>query len=309
MTPEQLREGWSPRRVGRRIVVLPETSSTNAVALEAVDRPDGLSQPGETSESEVDGLAVLADYQTAGRGRQGRTWSSPRGASVLCSVLLFSKEQRAGRDAGIQADGVDFASSGGRAGPDADGDPQSRVGGWLTLASAVAACEAIRQATELTPAIKWPNDLRVSERKLGGILIESRCVDPGRSAGADTRAWVVGIGINCLQQAGHFPPELRDSTTSLELEASHPIDRVEVARALLRRLDAWLAEAPPPGDHAVHAAWLKYAEPVGQRVRLLCRGREYTGRTVAVDPSGGLIVQNDDNGRREWFDPMLTTLL
>jgi len=174
--------------------------------------------------------------------------------------------------------------------------------GWLTLAAAVAACEAIREATEVTPAIKWPNDLRVSGRKLGGILIESCPVDAAR------RAWAIGIGINCLQHEGHFPPELRDSAISLELAASHPIDRLEVTRALLASLDEWLAEPRHPGDQAVHAAWLTYAEPLGQRVRLLLKGREYWGRTVAVDPWGGLILQQED-GRREWFDPMLTTLL
>ncbi len=277
MTAEQLHQGWSPRRIGRRILVLPETASTNTAALEAVAGPAASGGPHPVSGPDADGLVVLADYQTAGRGRQGRTWSSPRGASVLCSALILLKER-------------------------------PHVGGWLTLASAVAACEAIRQATEVAPAIKWPNNLRVSGRKLGGILIESRRVGADRLLDADTRAWVVGIGINCLQQRGHFPPELRDTATSLELEASHPVDRVAVARALLRCLDKWMADPAPEDDNSAHAAWLNHAEPIGQRVCLRRGGREYAGRTVAVDPSGGLIVQGDD-GRREWFDPMVTTLL
>ena len=276
LTPERLRQGWSPRRVGRRILVRAETTSTNSVALDAID---DLGAPGLTDGqggAGVDGLVVLADYQTAGRGRQGRPWFSPRGASLLCSVLLIEQGEH--------------------------------VGGWLTLASAVAACEAIRSATEITPAIKWPNDLRISGRKLGGILIESRTSDTDASTGSDVRAWVVGIGINCLQHAGHFPPELRDSATSLELEASHSIDRSRVARELLQALDRWLAEPVRTGSDPLHAAWMHYAEPIGQRVHLRCRGREYRGRTVAVDPAGGLIVQGDDGGQ-EWFDPMLTTLL
>ena len=282
LTPEKLRQGWLPRRVGRRILVLPETTSTNAAALDAADRLQEGREAGEARGPDVDGLVVLADYQTAGRGRQGRRWLSPRGASVLCSVLLMQE-------------GQDMA-------------------GVLTLASAVAACDAIRSATTVTPAIKWPNDLRVSGRKLGGILVESRHVRTDRSAdghrsdGVAPRAWVVGIGINCLQQTGHFPPELRGLATSLELETSHPVDRVKVARELLRSLDRWLAKPARPGDGAIHAAWMDYVEPIGQRVRLLCRGREYTGRTVAIDPVGGLIVQAD-GGRQEWFDPMLTTLL
>ena len=176
------------------------------------------------------------------------------------------------------------------------------IGGRLTLVSGVAACQAIRQTTEVTPVLKWPNDLSIAGRKVGGILIESRPVEPGR------RAWVIGIGINCLQQAGHFPEELRGSATSLELESSHPVDRTRVAGELLRALDGWLATSAWLSDPDLHAAWQSYAQPVGRRVRLRCDGREYVGRTLMVEPSGGLIVQCDD-GRQEWFDPMTTTLL
>jgi BirA family biotin operon repressor/biotin-[acetyl-CoA-carboxylase] ligase len=188
------------------------------------------------------------------------------------------------------------------------GTSHQRVSGYLTLAAAVSACEAVRESTELPPSIKWPNDLYIGGRKLGGILIESRQLAPRRWG------WVCGIGINCLQQAGHFSPELRDTATSLELNASHAIDRLEVARALLRSLDRWLADVPHAADAAVHAAWGSFAEPLGRRVRLACPGgpgearRECSGVTTAVDPAGGLIVQCDD-GRREWFDPMLTVLL
>jgi BirA family biotin operon repressor/biotin-[acetyl-CoA-carboxylase] ligase len=268
MTSEQLQQGWSPRRIGNQIKVFAETASTNSVALDSAS----------------DGLAVLADHQTAGRGRQGRSWLSPRGAGVLCSVLLITADRRNQRS------------------PEEIRQAHMRLQGALTLAAAVGACEAIRNATEITPAIKWPNDLRIAGRKLGGILIESADLD------RDRHAWAVGIGINCLQHEGHFPPELRTTATSLEIEAAHPIDRLEVARALLQSWDHWLARAESEDLDAIHSTWLTYAEPVGQRVRLLSGGREYSGRTVAVDPAGGLIVQAD-NGHREWFDPMRTTLL
>jgi BirA family transcriptional regulator, biotin operon repressor / biotin---[acetyl-CoA-carboxylase] ligase len=301
MTTEQLLKGWVPRCVGRHIIVLAETSSTNTAALDALITPggrDGLA---------ADGSVILTDYQTAGRGRQGRPWLSPRGASVLCSVVLVSAEPH-----GVSALPGTSPELGALQAPGEEGsrpDAASRFAGWLTLASAVAACEAIREATEITPGVKWPNDLRVSGRKLGGILIESRPLAPSG------RAWVVGIGINCLQHPGHFPPELRELATSLEIEASHPIDRVEVTRSLLRHLDRWLAvpvKLPEGPDEAllasVHSAWEHYAEPIGQRVHLRSQGRDYTGRTIAVDPFGGLIVQVE-GGKREWFDPMQTTLL
>lgn len=275
ITVDDLLRGWTPRRIGRRIEVFGEVDSTNQVVLSALSRPGS------------DGLVVMADFQSSGRGRQGRTWLSPRGAGILCSVGLIT------RDPTWTGPGVHFAS---------DRSVTQGFGGLLTLVSAVAACEAIRRATEVTPAIKWPNDLRVNGRKLGGILIESRLIQPG------SRGWVVGLGINCLQHAGHFPPELREIATSLELAASHPIDRMTVARELLRSLDYWLADEREITPELVHSAWMGYAEPLGQPVRLLRHGLEVTGRTLLVDPTGGLVLQCDD-GRREWFDPLVTTSL
>jgi BirA family biotin operon repressor/biotin-[acetyl-CoA-carboxylase] ligase len=263
---ERLRQGWTPVRIGRRVVWLDEVVSTNSTALDEADR------------QEADGLAILADYQTAGRGRQGRRWVSPRGASVLCSILVVCPEEPQ------------------------DTPRRQALTGRLNMVAAVAACEAVALATEIRPAIKWPNDLRVAGRKLGGILIESRPLSHAH------RAFVMGFGINCLQHAGHFPPELADQATSLELEASHPIDRVAVVRHLLMRLDARLAAPGWIDTPRLHAEWAALAEPIGQRIRLRQQGHEYAGRTVAVDPLGGLTVQLD-NGRQMWFDPMLTSVV
>jgi BirA family biotin operon repressor/biotin-[acetyl-CoA-carboxylase] ligase len=267
MTTDQLLRGWTPARVGRHIEILPETNSTNTRALASADDP------------ESDGLTVFADHQTAGRGRLGRSWSSPRGASILCTVLLIHPVDRREHEAAVAA-----------------------TAGGLTLASAVGACEAIRHVTNVTPTIKWPNDIQMGGRKLGGILIESR------RRGDGAIAWAVGIGINCLQQSGHFPTELKGTATSLEIESHHPIDRAAVARGLLKSWDRWLALALDGKTQVVHAAWMTYAEPIGRRVTLRYRSQEYTGHTVAIDPAGGLIVQGED-GSRHWFDPMQTTLL
>ncbi len=270
LTAERLRAGWTPRRVGRRILVLDEADSTNTVALDAAAEPD------------ADGLVIFAEAQMAGRGRLGRSWISPRGASILASVVLIEPWAEAAA-----------AGSVGSA---------SKVGAWLTQVTAVAVCEAVRRLTDVAPAIKWPNDVRVDGRKLGGILIESRRV------GTDATAWVIGIGLNCLQHEGHFPLELREQATSLELVASHGVDRAAVGRELLRAMDDWLAPRPWGDTEEVHTAWLSLAEPLGQKVRLRCQGREVTGWTVEVDPVGGLIVRLE-SGQLEWFDPMLTMLL
>lgn len=267
LSVEELLRRWSPRRIGRRVSVLSETTSTNSVALE------------HASEADADGLVIVADYQTGGRGRLGRSWHAPRGASLLLSALLTQEL------------------------PEPE-DPGGHVSpaGRLTLLAAVAACEAIRAATEITPAIRWPNDLRIGGRKLGGILVESRQAPEGG------RAWVIGIGINCLQHAGHFPAELRDTATSLEIAASHPIDRASLGRELIQALDRWLSDSSRCVAETIRHAWQSFAEPIGQSVRLRREGIEFHGHLLDIDPYGGLIVQCDD-GRREWFDPMLTTIL
>ncbi len=269
---DEIRRGWTPVRIGWEILQVDETDSTNSQLLEMADRPD------------ADGLVLLADYQTAGRGRQGRRWLSPRGASILCSVLVAFSDAPGGAPAGDAASG------------------EPAIAGRLNMLAAVAACEAIAASTEVRAAIKWPNDLRISGRKLGGILIESR----PRAAGG--RVWVLGFGINCLQHVGHFPTEIAAQATSLELAASHPIDRAAVTLQLLMRLDERLSSPGWLRGTELYEAWLSLAEPIGQRVELKYQGLGYSGRTIAVDPLGGLTLQLD-NGRQMWFDPLLTSVV
>ncbi len=252
-----------PARVGRRMELLDAAASTNQVALARAMEPD------------ADGLAILAEQQSAGRGRLGRSWSSPRGASVLCSVLLID-----------DATDVEIQSLGGR----------------LTLAAAVGACEAIRRAVQVAPTIKWPNDLLARGRKLAGILVESRRLQENRFA------WVVGIGINCLQHEGHFPAELRDRAVSLDMLCDQPIERAVVARELLKHWDAAFAPEALTDGARIRDTWTHWAEPLGTRVHLRCDGRVVRGRTMDVDPVGGLIVQTDTGGR-EWLDPLRATVV
>lgn len=270
MTPEELLEGWQPRRVGRRVEVYAEVDSTNSRALARADKPD------------ADGLVLFSDYQTAGRGRLGRQWQAPRRAGLLGSAILIERLS-AGNDQERHEQAV-------------------RMGGRLTLLAALAVCRAIRSTTTVNPAIKWPNDIRLGTQKLAGILIESRMLPGGDSA------WIVGVGINCHQQKGHFPSELREVAGSLDLLCKNPIDRTSVARALLQAMDDYLADPQAMDQHYLHQQWLDHAESIGQKVRLRSEGREYQGHTLEVDPAGGLIVQCSDNVRR-WFDPMLTSLL
>jgi len=253
-------------RVGRRIEIHDTVDSTNELAWERVANGDS------------DGLVIFAEHQQSGRGRLGRSWDSPRGASVLMSLVLH----------------------------DPEGDLGSEI---LSLLAAVAATDAVDAASAVTVEIKWPNDLTVNGRKLGGILIESRSgrrqgTSPGMQA---PTVYVVGTGINCLQHRRHFTSELRDTATSLDLESALPVDRNRVARHLLIELDRWLA-APRRWDRGeLKDAWVRRALPLGRRIRLRQAGAEFIGQVLDVDPAAGLLVQLDTGGRN-WFDAASTSM-
>jgi BirA family biotin operon repressor/biotin-[acetyl-CoA-carboxylase] ligase len=144
------------------------------------------------------GVVAVADHQTAGRGRRGRSWLAPPGSSLLVSVLLRPAL------------------------------PAARVH-LLTMAAGVSVCEAVEAVAGFTPALKWPNDVVVDSRKLAGLLAESEI-----GADGEARAVVVGAGVNVEWPA--LPPELADTATACNLVAGRPVDREALLDALLGRL-------------------------------------------------------------------------
>lgn len=257
------------RRLGRRVFVRDTIESTNKLLL-------------ERAQEAGDGAVAYAECQTAGRGRLGRRWLAPRGSSVLMSVLLIEPA-----DSPLQSQGA--------------------------LLGAVAACEAIEQTTDISPVLRWPNDLMHGGRKLGGVLAESCTVvmqgaDRPDRAGAGQRAVVIGIGINCLQQRGHFGGELFDKATSLDCETDRPVHRGPVAASLLARVDHWLGACAekPDGWAGMRAAWRIRCEDVGTHVTLEESGQTFTGTALDISDEGSLIVQLDQGGRR-YFASATTT--
>jgi len=252
------------RRLGRRVELLPEIDSTNAYLLaHAADWDDG--------------SVVVAEFQSAGRGRQGRRWLAPRGSSILLSVLLIEPE----------------------------GSLRITHG---TMLAAVAASQALEAETDCRPGLRWPNDLVVGGKKLGGILAESTPRAPQPDRKHAKRAVVIGIGLNCFQQPGHFGAELADTATSLEIECAQPVDRPALARRLVERLDVLLSNDPRqqctwPG---LREAWIARSDDFGARVTLLENSRRYTGTVLEIADNGDLLVELDSGGRRR-FEPTTTT--
>jgi BirA family biotin operon repressor/biotin-[acetyl-CoA-carboxylase] ligase len=214
-----------------------------------------------------DGLVVFAEEQTAGRGRAGAKWHSAYGDSLLFSVLLV----------GCELDNE-----------------------LLSLTCAVAVAEALGQIGGSPARIKWPNDIIVAGRKIGGILVESK---QGKAA----RSHVIGIGINCHQGRQAFPPDLREGVTSIDLAGGTRCDRTILAKRLLASLDHWLATAYDNRTHVIDT-WSRLSTQRGHRLTLAYNGREFTGNCIGVDPEKGLILQLDRGGVR-MFDAAHTTVV
>ena len=249
-----------------------ETGSTNADVLE-------LARQGEP-----EGIVVVADHQTAGRGRRGRTWEAPPDASLMLTVLLR---------------------------------PPADVAGLVTMAVALSAAAAVEAESGVVARLKWPNDLiwpgdgSGADRKLAGILAEADWPVGSPVAGGwappspDQRVVVaVGIGLN-VDWAGPMPDELAPIAVALdELAAPVPAPtRAALLVALLRHLDetyrALLDRSTPgAGPAGLRAAWEARSATIGRRVRVDLGADDVEGTAVGVTEEGHLVVETVDGDRR-----------
>jgi len=227
----------APARISERgrwrVETFTELDSTNRYLLDAA------------RSGQSDGLVVVADVQTAGRGRLDRTWEAPPGSSLLVSVLLRASSPPA---------------------------PPACV----VMAAGLALAEAVAEVAGVAPALKWPNDLVVGDRKLAGLLAET-----------DDDALVVGAGCNVNWP--EFPPELSATATACNLEAGRAVDRDALLDAYLDALDRRLGA----GD-AVVADYRAQLATLGRKVRVQqIRGDDLVGTATAVTDDGALVVRDD----------------
>jgi BirA family biotin operon repressor/biotin-[acetyl-CoA-carboxylase] ligase len=200
----------------------------------------------------AEGLVVVAEHQVAGRGRAERTWTAPARSGLTFSVLLRPP-------------------------------PGTRPRwGWLPLLAGVAVATPLARLSGLDVGLKWPNDVLVGERKLGGLLAE-----------ASGDAVVVGIGINVSLREDELPVP---AATSLRLAGSEVVDREPVLRAVLRELAVlYRAWADADGDatrSGLLPAYRKACVTLGQPVTVhLPGGRTLAGEALDVDESGLLLVR------------------
>jgi BirA family biotin operon repressor/biotin-[acetyl-CoA-carboxylase] ligase len=232
------------RGIGHAVEFHAEIASTNDRARAALDEPGG------------EGLAVVADLQTAGRGRRGRTWISPPGANLLVSVAW--RPQVA-----------------------------PRLTGLLGIAMALAVRDA---CASLVPdaglSIRWPNDVVDRDgRKVAGLLVET-ALEAGELAEA-----VAGIGINVNWLQADMPAEIRDGATSLQALLGAPLDRVELLERVLTALDAEaraLERGESPVPRLREASWLD-----GRIVEVDTGAATISGRVAGLADDGSLFLDTD----------------
>jgi BirA family biotin operon repressor/biotin-[acetyl-CoA-carboxylase] ligase len=202
----------------------------------------------------AEGLVAVAAEQTAGRGRLGRTWVSPPGGSLLMSLLL--------RPVDLPVDRLHLA----------------------TAAVAMAGADAVALIADVTPSLKWPNDLLIGNRKLAGVLTEVDGMPP---------ALVVGIGINCTWPE-ELPAEIADVAVAANHAAGRPVHTEDVLDALLENLATRLDE----GWDAVAREYRARCDTVGREVRVEMADGTFTGLAAEVEDDGALVIITDAGPRR-----------
>jgi BirA family biotin operon repressor/biotin-[acetyl-CoA-carboxylase] ligase len=249
LSPQMLSHRLYGTPFARRIHHFFKVDSTNTVAMRLAEQ------------GEPHGTVVLAEEQTGGRGRAGRSWISEKSAGIYCTLLLRP------------------------AIPPAHAP-------LLTLVAGLAARDAAAEELDSAPDIRWPNDLLVGGRKFAGILTEMHA-EPDRIHYA-----VVGIGINVNQSK--MPPELAEIATSLRIETKKTHSRFELLVRLLRHFDRYYNQFLSEGAAPIVKRFGEVSSYFrGKRVRITTSAESFTGTTAGLEASGVLRVARDDKKSTE----------
>ena len=244
----ELEQGLKTKTMGQTIYFYEETDTTNNRARELA------------LEGAPEGTLVVAEKQTAGRGRRGKVWESPLGTGIWMSLVL--RPQIAPTEASV-----------------------------LTLLCGLATAEAIEAETGLYAGIKWPNDILINGKKAVGILTEMDCEM------SEVHFVIPGIGINV--NTASFPPEIAEIATSLYLECGKTVSRRRLVHRVLERLEEHYETFLRTGSFAAMLEdYRKHCITLGKEVHVL--GREpFFAEALDITPEGELLVRRADNGKEE----------
>ena len=240
-------------------MVLLATSQPTILRFDSIDSTN-LEAMRQARAGAPEGLCVLAREQTSGRGRLDRSWQSPKDAGLYFSIVLR---------------------------------PELKMNAWplLTLMAALAVSDSLIRACSLRADIKWPNDICINDRKLGGILAETVETDIGTAA-------IVGIGLN-LNHEG-LPPDIRAQAVSVELITRKRPDDERVLHALVKAIGERyeFLQSPKGTEHTIREWCANSSYAFGRRVRVTRSGDTFEGITRGLESDGALRVETEDGKMR-----------
>ncbi len=237
------------RDIIHEVLLFDQVKSTNKIALEMAS--DGMPE----------GLAILAESQTGGKGRLDREWYSPSGKNIYLSFLLRPSLQM-------------------RAYP------------LFSPAAALGLVNGIQAFTGLDVGIKWPNDLMILDKKVGGILLETG------SSGGQSTPLVIGMGINVNLDEGDFPKALQDTSTSLKIASGNALDRTGLIMALIQGVTAQIHQLEDDESVAVFDAVREKCMTLGKKVRVSTTRQVFEGRAMSIEDDGALVIRLGDQSER-----------
>src|SRR5665648_191352 len=247
LLPQEIQRGLSTKYIGKEIDYFPELKSTNIIAKEkALHRAEGINE----------GTLIIAERQSAGKGRLGREWFSPAGG-IWFSIILY---------------------------PQLSPSYIPRI----TLVTAVAVVQAIKVCTQIESQIKWPNDVLINEKKVCGILTEM-------SAELDIINWVVvGIGINVNIDHREFPEDIQENTISLKEALGKEVLRVKLAQTFLQEFEKYYDKLKRKEFPSILEEWKLYSHTIGRKIRVDMGERIITGEAVDINEEGALVLKKED---------------
>ncbi len=243
LNAERVMAGLNTQIVGREVHFYPSVGSTNVIAKTMA------------AEAAGEGLVILTDEQTAGRGRHGRRWDAPARSSILMSIL-FRPDLPAGK------------------------------ANLLTAIMSLAAINGIHDVTGLEAAIKWPNDILVNDLKVGGVLTETSLVRDQFDYA------VVGLGLNVNFDPSEVPGIPPTASSLMVALGGRRIDRLALVQAILRTADRQYRALK--AGQSPHAEWVRHLTTVGRRVHVALADDSLRGVAEGVTRQGSLQVRKDN---------------
>jgi len=242
---QTLKERLAEKKIGSVVRYFQEIDSTNIMAYRLA------------LEGAPEGVIVVADTQTKGRGRLSRAWYSPSGTNIYVSIILRPRVEPA-------------------------------MASQITLMAGVAVASLFSGYCPEGVSIKWPNDVLIRGKKACGILTEMK------ASGGAVDFIILGIGLNVNMDREDFDDSLHGTATSLKVETGKAQDRLDVISRLFDRIEKWYGIFVRAGFAGFRDAWLGHADILGKPIRVVNRDESKTGVVFGIDDDGAILMRHQN---------------